>query len=125
MAQLPERPSAWGGLSAIFDTPAKQWTVIGVLLLVMAVLPFFVNDYITVIVTHALLYVVLALGLLLSSRPAAAWTHAAVAEPAWPDALRLSAIALTLGACVAAAIHVGLAVRRCPTCGTVQARGVP
>lgn len=63
MAQLPERPSPWGGLSAIFDTPAKQWTVIGALLLVMAVLPFFVNDYITVIVTHALLYVVLALGL--------------------------------------------------------------
>lgn len=63
MPQLPERPSAWGGLSTIFDTPAKQWTVIGVILVAMAVMPFVVNPYIVVILTHALLYVVLALGL--------------------------------------------------------------
>jgi len=63
MAQLPERPSAWGGLSAILDTPTKQWTVIAVLLAAMVALPFVTDGYITVIVTHALLYVVLALGL--------------------------------------------------------------
>jgi len=63
MAQLPERPSAWGGLSSTLDTPAKQWTVIGVILAIMAILPFVTNAYITVIVTHALLYAVLALGL--------------------------------------------------------------
>ncbi len=63
MAQLPTRPSAWGGLSRILDTPAKQWTAIGLLLAAMVVMPFVVNPYITVILTHALLYVVLALGL--------------------------------------------------------------
>lgn len=63
MARLPARPSAWGGLSRILDTPAKQAVAIGVILLVMLVLPFVTSDYITVIVTHAMLYVVLALGL--------------------------------------------------------------
>ncbi len=63
MARLPARPSAWGGLSRILDTPAKQAVAIGVILLVMVVLPFVTSDYITVIVTHAMLYVVLALGL--------------------------------------------------------------
>src|SRR5690606_25513919 len=56
MAQLPERPSAWGGLSTILDTRAKQWTAIGVLLAVMVIMPFVVDGYVTVIVTHALLY---------------------------------------------------------------------
>src|SRR5690606_13485962 len=50
-------------LSRILDTPAKQAVAIGVILLVMVVLPFVTSDYITVIVTHAMLYVVLALGL--------------------------------------------------------------
>lgn len=63
MPQLPERPSPWGGLSRFLDTPAKQGVAIAVILAVMVLLPFVTNDYITVIVTHALLYVVLALGL--------------------------------------------------------------
>ncbi len=63
MAQFPERPSAWGGLSAILDTPSKQWTAIGVVLVAMAVAPFVFGSYGTVILTNALLYVLLALGL--------------------------------------------------------------
>ncbi len=63
MSQLPARPSPWGGLTRLLDTPAKQWTAIIVLLALMAVMPYLVSPYITVILTHALLYVVLALGL--------------------------------------------------------------
>jgi branched-chain amino acid transport system permease protein len=63
MAQLPQRPSAWGGLSSILDTPAKQWTAIGAILVVMVITPHIFGLYATVILTHALLYVVLALGL--------------------------------------------------------------
>ena len=63
MAQFPERPSAWGGLATLLDTPAKQWTAIGVILIAMAVAPFVFGPYGTVILTNALLYVLLALGL--------------------------------------------------------------
>ncbi|WP_055047606.1 branched-chain amino acid ABC transporter permease [Devosia sp. A16] len=63
MAGLPERPSAWGGLSAILDTPAKRATAIGVILVAMVVAPFLFGTYGTVILTNALLYVLLALGL--------------------------------------------------------------
>lgn len=63
MAQFPERPSAWGGLSAILDTPAKRATAIIAILAAMVVAPFVFGPYATVILTNALLYVVLALGL--------------------------------------------------------------
>ena len=63
MAGFPERPSAWGGLSAILDTPAKRAAAIGVILVAMAVAPFAFGTYGTVILTNALLYVLLALGL--------------------------------------------------------------
>jgi branched-chain amino acid transport system permease protein len=63
MAQFPERPSAWGGLTTLLDTPGKQWTAIGVILVAMAVAPFVFGPYGTVILTNALLYVLLALGL--------------------------------------------------------------
>ncbi len=63
MAAFPERPSAWGGLATLLDTPAKQWTAIAVILAAMVVAPFVFGPYGTVILTNALLYVVLALGL--------------------------------------------------------------
>jgi branched-chain amino acid transport system permease protein len=63
MAGLPERPSAWGGLTAFLDTPAKRAAAIGVILIAMAVAPFVFGPYGTVILTNALLYVLLALGL--------------------------------------------------------------
>jgi branched-chain amino acid transport system permease protein len=63
MAQLPERPSAWGGLTTILDTPAKQLTAIVAILAAMVVAPFVFGPYGTVILTNALLYVLLALGL--------------------------------------------------------------
>lgn len=63
MARFPERPSAWGGLANILDTPAKRWTAIAVILAAMAVAPFLFGQYGTVILTNALLYVLLALGL--------------------------------------------------------------
>jgi branched-chain amino acid transport system permease protein len=63
MAAFPERPSAWGGLTTLLDTPAKQWAAIGVILIAMAVAPFVFGPYGTVILTNALLYVLLALGL--------------------------------------------------------------
>ncbi len=63
MATFPQRPSAWGGLAVLLDTPAKRATAIAVILAVMAVAPFLVGQYGTVILTNALLYVVLALGL--------------------------------------------------------------
>ena len=63
MAQFSERPSPWGGLSAILDTPAKRATAVAVILVAMVVAPFVFGPYATVIFTNALLYVVLALGL--------------------------------------------------------------
>lgn len=63
MAGFPERPSAWGGLATFLDTPAKRAAAIGVILVAMAVAPFLFGTYGTVILTNALLYVLLALGL--------------------------------------------------------------
>ena len=63
MAGFPERPSAWGGLATFLDTPAKRAAAIGVILVAMAVAPFVFGTYGTVILTNALLYVLLALGL--------------------------------------------------------------
>lgn len=63
MAELSERPSAWGGLATFLDTPAKRAGAIGVILVAMAVAPFLFGTYGTVILTNALLYVLLALGL--------------------------------------------------------------
>jgi len=63
MPDLPSRPSSWGGLSAILDTPMKRGVAIVVILVSMAVAPLLFGQYATVILTNALLYVVLALGL--------------------------------------------------------------
>ena len=63
MADLPQKPSAWGGLTAILDTPAKRGTAIVVILAAMVVAPLVFGPYATVILTNALLYVLLALGL--------------------------------------------------------------
>jgi len=63
MAQFPERPSAWGGLATLLDTPQKRWAAIAVILVAMAVAPYIFGSYGTVILTNALLYVLLALGL--------------------------------------------------------------
>lgn len=61
---LPEpRPSAWGGLTAILDTPLKRGIAIAVLLAAMLVAPPLFGPYATVILTNALLYTILALGL--------------------------------------------------------------
>jgi branched-chain amino acid transport system permease protein len=63
MAQLPQRPSAWGGLTSILDTPAKQMAAIAAILAAMVAAPLVFGPYGTVILTNALLYVVLGLGL--------------------------------------------------------------
>ncbi len=63
MAGLPTRPSAWGGLTAILDTPQKRAVALGVILIVMLVAPHIFGPYATVILTNALLYTILALGL--------------------------------------------------------------
>jgi branched-chain amino acid transport system permease protein len=62
MADLPTRPSAWGGLTTILDTPAKRGAALAIILAAMAAAPL-LGPYATVILTNALLYVVLALGL--------------------------------------------------------------
>ena len=63
MAELPTRPSPWGGLARLFDTPLKRGIAILAVLLAMVVAPMVFGPYGTVILTNALLYVVLALGL--------------------------------------------------------------
>jgi len=57
------RPSAWGGLSAILDTPQKRGITIVVILAAMVIAPQAFGPYATVILTNALLYTILALGL--------------------------------------------------------------
>ncbi len=57
------RPSAWGGLGEILDTPTKRRIAIVVILAVMIVAPIAFGPYATVILTNALLYAILALGL--------------------------------------------------------------
>ena len=59
----PVRPSAWGGLNALLDTPLKRSIALVVILAAMVVAPMVFGPYGTVILTNALLYVVLALGL--------------------------------------------------------------
>ena len=63
MAEFEPRPSAWGGINGVLDTPAKRGAGIGVLLIVMAVAPMLFGAYATVILTNALLFTILALGL--------------------------------------------------------------
>ena len=63
MAELEPRPSAWGGLNRVVDTQAKRGLAIGAILVVMAVAPMLFGPYATVILTNALLYTILALGL--------------------------------------------------------------
>ncbi len=62
-ALAPVRTSPWGGIARWLNTPAKRWT--GALLTIgfMALAPTLFGPYATVILTNALLYVVLALGL--------------------------------------------------------------
>ncbi|MBI1173507.1 branched-chain amino acid ABC transporter permease [bacterium] len=50
-------------IAARFESPALRWGGIGLILVLMAVLPAALGQYATVIMTNALLYVVLALGL--------------------------------------------------------------
>lgn len=56
------RPSAWGGLGYLLDTPLKRWAAIAAILLVMVAAPM-AGPYAVVILTNALLYAILALGL--------------------------------------------------------------
>ena len=63
MAELEPRPSAWGGLNRFLDTPAKRGLSLAAILVVMAVAPMLFGPYATVILTNALLYTILALGL--------------------------------------------------------------
>lgn len=53
----------FGPLSFLFEHRATRWGSIAALILLMAVAPFVFGQYVTVILTNALLYVVLALGL--------------------------------------------------------------
>ncbi len=53
----------FGPLAALFETRKARWTTISVLLVVMAAVPWLFGQYYTVILTNALLYTVLALGL--------------------------------------------------------------
>lgn len=62
MVDIPTRPSAWGGLTTILDTPMKRGFALAIILAAMAAAPL-LGPYATVILTNALLYVVLALGL--------------------------------------------------------------
>jgi len=57
------RPSAWGGLTRILDTPVKRGAALIVLLALMIAAPGLFGPYATVILTNALLYTILALGL--------------------------------------------------------------
>ena len=63
MSDIPARPSVWGGLGKVLDTPLKRRIAIVLVLAAMVVAPMLVGPYGTVILTNALLYVVLALGL--------------------------------------------------------------
>jgi len=60
---LPTRPSAWGGLTDVLDTSAKRRFALFLILAAMVAAPLVLGTYATVILTNALLYVVLALGL--------------------------------------------------------------
>jgi branched-chain amino acid transport system permease protein len=62
--QLVEaRPSAWGGLAVVLDSPWKRRTAIAAILGAMLVAPPALGPYATVILTNAELYAILALGL--------------------------------------------------------------
>ena len=60
--RLP-RSNPWGGLLNWLDTPLKRWTGAILAITFMAFAPTLYGPYATVILTNALLYVVLALGL--------------------------------------------------------------
>ena len=59
----PKPPRVIDHLLSVFDTSAWRWTVIALVLVFLAVAPSVFGQYATVILTNALLYVVLALGL--------------------------------------------------------------
>ena len=63
MSDIPARPNVWGGLGNVLNTPLKRRIAIVLVLAAMVVAPMWVGPYGTVILTNALLYVVLALGL--------------------------------------------------------------
>ncbi len=52
-----------GPLAPLFANPATRWAAIGIILVLLVAAPFLFGSYATVILTNALLYVVLALGL--------------------------------------------------------------
>jgi len=60
---IEARPSAWGGLTVLLDTPTKRGVALVVILAVMIAAPQVFGAYATVILTNALLYAILALGL--------------------------------------------------------------
>ena len=60
---IESRPSVWGGLTAVLDTPAKRGGALVVILAAMIVAPQLLGAYAAVILTNALLYTILALGL--------------------------------------------------------------
>lgn len=53
----------FGPLSGLVEKPAARWTIIAALLVLMVIAPLVFGQYATVILTNALLYTVLALGL--------------------------------------------------------------
>ncbi|GAB4361524.1 MAG: branched-chain amino acid ABC transporter permease [Kiloniellaceae bacterium] len=53
----------FGPLAFLFESRASRWSAVAVLLVLLAVAPYLFGQYATVILTNALLYVVLALGL--------------------------------------------------------------
>jgi branched-chain amino acid transport system permease protein len=63
MAEVPSETRALGGLADWLDTPVKRAAGLAVLVAAMIAAPFVGGPYATVILTNALLYVVLALGL--------------------------------------------------------------
>ena len=62
-AAPPTRPSLWGGVTDVLDTPGKRRFALLAILVAMVLAPRVLGPYATVILTNALLYVVLALGL--------------------------------------------------------------
>ena len=63
MAEDEARSRVWSGLDRWFDTPAKRGAILVVLAGAMIAAPLVFGPYATVILTNALLYAILALGL--------------------------------------------------------------
>ena len=63
MITRPPATAPMGRLQAVWDNPATRWPLVAILVAAMALAPFLFGSYATVILTNALLYVVLCLGL--------------------------------------------------------------